>query len=81
MYIISFFPSLSYLRWGRVGEPGQNALKRFGSLDAASKEFCKKFKDKTRNGWEDRDNFKPVPGKYTLIDMGDEEDDAEEMVN
>ena len=45
--------------------------------DAAIADFKKKFKDKTRNNWDDRANFKPSPGKYTLIEMDadDEEDD------
>ena len=65
-------------RWGRVGEPGQNSLKGpFSSLDKAATEFCKKFRDKTKNAWEERDNFTPVPSKYTLIEMDDEEPDEE----
>lgn len=64
-------------RWGRVGEPGQNALKGpFGTPDNAIKDFEKKFKDKTRNSWGDRAAFKAMPGKYTLLEMaGDEEDE------
>uniref|UniRef100_A0A7S0D2V7 Poly [ADP-ribose] polymerase n=1 Tax=Amorphochlora amoebiformis TaxID=1561963 RepID=A0A7S0D2V7_9EUKA len=56
-------------RWGRVGEDG--AMRRFGpfGFDQAEKQFCKKFKDKTRNDWYDRANFKPKTGKYTLIKM------------
>ena len=62
-----------------MGEPGQNAMKGpFTKIDPATKEFEKKFKDKTRNDWSDRANFTPVPGKYTLIDMGDEEEGEEE---
>ena len=65
-------------RWGRVGEPGQNAMKGpFTSQDKAAGEFCKKFRDKTKNAWEERDSFTPVPGKYTLIEMDDEEPDEE----
>ncbi|XP_059151095.1 protein mono-ADP-ribosyltransferase PARP3-like [Physella acuta] len=64
-------------RWGRVGENGQNALK--GPLNDpkdAIKDFEKKFKDKTKNAWSERDNFKPVKGKYTLLEMaGDEDED------
>ena len=68
-----------WTRWGRVGEPGQNAMKGpFGSTDAAAKEFNKKFKDKTRNNWEERHVFTPYQGKYTLIEMGDEEEGEEE---
>lgn len=56
------------------GESGQNAVKRFPSQEAAEKDFCKKFHDKTRNDWEDRAKFKPVTGKYTLIEMGEEDE-------
>ena len=62
------------------GEPGQNAIKGPMDKDGAIKDFVKKFKDKTKNNWDDRLNFKPVPGKYTMIEMddgGDEEDEAE----
>ena len=65
-------------RWGRVGEPGQNAMKGpFGTVEQASQEFCKKFRDKTKNAWEDRQNFTPVPGKYTLIEMDDDDEDEQ----
>ena len=71
-----------FCRWGRVGESGQNALQGpFTDFDDAEKTFSKKYQDKTKNKWADRDNFKPVPGKYTLLEMGDEgeeEDDEEE---
>ncbi|KJE95327.1 poly synthetase 3 [Capsaspora owczarzaki ATCC 30864] len=65
-------------RWGRVGEPGQNALKGFGTgLAAAEKDFCAKYKDKTSNTWDNRANFVPRAGKYTQIEMDYEEDDAD----
>src|SRR5262245_7672968 len=41
----------TWTRWGRVGEPGQNALLGNGSLDDAKKCFKAKFKDKTSNNW------------------------------
>ena len=71
--------SLYYVwtRWGRVGEPGQNALKGPFTLDLAKKEFSKKFADKTKNKWETRDKFTPVPGKYTLLEMDDDSGDEE----
>lgn len=47
------------------------------SKDEAIKDFEKKFKDKTKNSWADRGKFKPVKGKYTLIEMADEDDDDE----
>ncbi|XP_041348360.1 protein mono-ADP-ribosyltransferase PARP3-like [Gigantopelta aegis] len=66
----------SWNRWGRVGEKGSNSLKGpFKDADAAIKDFEKKFKDKTRNSWSERDKFTPMAGKYTLIEMADEEED------
>lgn len=62
-------------RWGRVGEPGQHKLSPMPSLDAAEADFKKKFRDKTKNAWEARDNFVSHPGKYTMIDMADDDGD------
>ena len=65
-------------RWGRVGEAGQHSQKGpFQSEDQAAKEFCKKFKDKTKNAWEERESFVPVKGKYMLLEMDDEEEEDE----
>ncbi|XP_061473900.1 protein mono-ADP-ribosyltransferase PARP3 [Rhineura floridana] len=63
-------------RWGRVGEVGQSKLSTFPSLEAAKKDFEKKFRDKTKNSWADRENFVAHDGKYTLIEVqhGDEEE-------
>ncbi|KAJ1109515.1 hypothetical protein NDU88_006875 [Pleurodeles waltl] len=68
-------------RWGRVGEVGQSKLMPFHSLDAAKKDFEKKFKDKTKNNWADRENFVEHPGKYTMIEVqrGEEEQEAAEV--
>ncbi|KAG7326449.1 hypothetical protein KOW79_009850 [Hemibagrus wyckioides] len=63
-----------WTRWGRVGEAGQNNLAGPSTVDAAIKNFEKKFKDKTKNNWSDRDNFVSHAGKYTLIEVeGDQE--------
>lgn len=70
----------TWTRWGRVGEPGQNKASTFTSLEPAIKEFEKKFKDKTKNNWSDRENFVAHPGKYTLIEV-DGEEDAEVKVS
>ncbi|NWH77249.1 PARP3 polymerase, partial [Piaya cayana] len=56
-------------RWGRVGEGGQSKLARYASLESAKKDFEKKFRDKTKNSWEARENFVAQPGKYTLIEV------------
>ncbi|XP_064633352.1 protein mono-ADP-ribosyltransferase PARP3-like [Lineus longissimus] len=61
-------------RWGRVGESGANAIKGpFTDVNKAIKEFEKKFKDKTKNDWKNRDSFEPVAGKYSLIEMADDD--------
>ncbi|XP_027692821.1 protein mono-ADP-ribosyltransferase PARP3 [Vombatus ursinus] len=62
-------------RWGRVGETGQFKLSFFPSLDEAKRGFEKKFQEKTKNRWADRDNFVAHPGKYTLIEV--QADDGE----
>ena len=36
--------------------------------------------DKTKNKWDDRENFEAKSGKYTLIEMGDDEGPAEEDI-
>ncbi|XP_075403561.1 protein mono-ADP-ribosyltransferase PARP3 isoform X2 [Tenrec ecaudatus] len=66
-------------RWGRVGEVGQSKLSQFPSLEAAKKDFEKKFRDKTKNSWAERDHFVAHPGKYTLIEVQGE-DEAQEAV-
>ena len=56
-------------RWGRVGEERnyQNALRGPMTLEQAKKDFCHKFKDKTKNDWSARTTFETQPGKYTLL--------------
>uniref|UniRef100_A0A8D2NYT2 Poly [ADP-ribose] polymerase n=1 Tax=Zosterops lateralis melanops TaxID=1220523 RepID=A0A8D2NYT2_ZOSLA len=56
-------------RWGRVGEAGQFKLMACASLEAAKKDFEKKFREKTKNSWATRENFIVHPGKYTLIEV------------
>uniref|UniRef100_A0A6P8P0U4 Poly [ADP-ribose] polymerase n=1 Tax=Geotrypetes seraphini TaxID=260995 RepID=A0A6P8P0U4_GEOSA len=67
-------------RWGRVGEVGQSKLSPLASLDAAIKDFEKKFKDKTKNDWKNRDSFVAHPGKYTMIEVQHEDEGSEIMV-
>uniref|UniRef100_A0A8D1P8J5 Poly [ADP-ribose] polymerase n=1 Tax=Sus scrofa TaxID=9823 RepID=A0A8D1P8J5_PIG len=66
-------------RWGRVGEVGQSKLSHFVSLEDAKKDFEKKFRDKTKNSWAEREYFVAHPGKYTLIDV-QREDKVQEAV-
>ena len=53
-------------------------MKSFVRLDEAEKAFKKKFSDKTKNKWDNRDKFVAVPGKYTLIEM--DEDGGDDQV-
>lgn len=41
----------------------------------AIKEFCSKFKSKTGTAWEKRDSIVFKVGKYTPVDMADDDDD------
>jgi poly [ADP-ribose] polymerase len=57
-----------FTRWGRVGESGNQALAGpFGAADA-EKEFKKKFKAKSANAWDARDDFVPKAGKYQIVE-------------
>lgn len=69
-----------WTRWGRVGEIGQSKLNNFPSLEAAKKDFEKKFREKTKNTWADRENFVAHDGKYTLIEVHHEEEEQEVTV-
>jgi len=55
--------SAVFCHWGRVGANGQSSTDSCHSLDAAKALFERKYKDKTRNNWQDRDSFVKVPGK------------------
>jgi len=57
-----------WMRWGRVGYKGQTNFTSFGNdKERAKSTFCKKFSDKTKNDWDDRDSFEKCPGKYDLV--------------
>ncbi|XP_043351646.1 poly [ADP-ribose] polymerase 2 isoform X4 [Dermochelys coriacea] len=59
-----------WMRWGRVGRPGQHMLVSCaGDLAQAKEIFTKKFLDKTKNHWAERGNFQKVLGKYDLLHM------------
>ncbi|OLQ02258.1 Poly [ADP-ribose] polymerase 3 [Symbiodinium microadriaticum] len=55
-------------RWGRVGESGQTKFQSFSDVGKAIKDFEKKFRDKTCNAWENRDDFKKKAGKYIIVE-------------
>ena len=65
-------------RWGRVGEErnAQNALRGPMGLSQAKQDHAQKFKDKTKNEWDRRADFKPAKDKYTLIERDYGQDDA-----
>lgn len=69
---------ICFTRWGRVGEDGKTQQKG-GSKDQAIKEFRSKFKAKTKNDWDNRDNFVKYNNKYELIEMAAEDEEAEMM--
>uniref|UniRef100_A0A915ERF8 Poly [ADP-ribose] polymerase n=1 Tax=Ditylenchus dipsaci TaxID=166011 RepID=A0A915ERF8_9BILA len=57
-----------WFRWGRVGYKGQTSLIPCGSnLQGAIEQFKRKFRDKTSNSFDDRQNFCKVSGKYDMI--------------
>lgn len=68
-----------WMRWGRVGKVGQNSLTACGGdLLKAKDVFKKKFLDKTKNEWDDKDCFEKVPGKYDLVFMDYSSNDKQE---
>ncbi|KAL0371463.1 UNVERIFIED_CONTAM: Poly [ADP-ribose] polymerase 2 [Sesamum angustifolium] len=59
-----------YYRWGRVGVKGQDKLNGpYTSQQAAISEFEKKFYDKTKNHWSNRNEFVSCPKSYTWLEM------------
>jgi len=70
-----------FMRWGRVGYKGQLSLTSFGAdLARAKGQYCQKFRDKTRNEWEDRENFEKVAGKYDLVHMDHNQEEVDNLV-
>ena len=58
-----------------VGANGQSSQLPFTNLDKAKTAFKKKFRDKTRNAWDERGSFTKYAGKYDLVHLsygGDE---------
>ncbi|XP_070793172.1 protein mono-ADP-ribosyltransferase PARP3 isoform X1 [Pituophis catenifer annectens] len=66
-------------RWGRVGEVGQCKLSSCPTLEAAINAFEKKFQEKTKNKWANRENFIAHDGKYTLIEVQHEDKEEQEV--
>lgn len=70
-----------FTRWGRVGEPGQIQCKGPWNRKKAETEFEKKFRAKTMNDWEDRKDFQPHSGKYEIVEMDQDDEDATKVAN
>ena len=68
------------MRWGRVGFTGQNSWKSSATLEEAKKIFAGKFKDKTKNRWEERDVFEKKAGMYDLIAVDHCQQEASSVV-
>jgi len=56
-----------FTRWGRIGENGQYQQTPFGSKEECIKEFCKIFKEKSGNTWENKEHFEKKVKKYQLL--------------
>jgi len=72
-----------WFRWGRVGHINGTMLKAYDhvdDLDDAIHDFSKKFFDKTKNRFDERDEFEHVPGKYDWVqrDYGPEDEIKDE---
>ncbi|XP_055351197.1 protein mono-ADP-ribosyltransferase PARP3-like [Paramacrobiotus metropolitanus] len=69
-----------FTKWGRVGEPGAVQFLGPSDITEAIQAFGKKFHDKTGNKWENRDDFQPKSGKYTLLEMEASDEDTSATV-
>ena len=56
-----------FTNWGRMGTSGQHQLTPFYNLEDCKAEFCKIFKEKTGNDYDNIDNFTHILKKYNLI--------------
>ena len=62
--------------WGRLGDNGRSNLQKCAHAETAIVAFEKKFRDKTKNSWSDRDNFVKKDRSYQLVET-DPDDDGE----
>ncbi|XP_076462850.1 uncharacterized protein LOC143295161 [Babylonia areolata] len=56
-----------FTRWGRIGDTGQFQHTPFTSKEAGVKEFCKIFRAKSGNKWQEVKSFEQKPRKYRLV--------------
>eukprot|EP01132_Coremiostelium_polycephalum_P001539 gene1539-1936_t len=70
-----------FCKWGRIGTSVGGATDHdFPTLEDALVEFKKKFVDKTGNEWDERGNFKKVPGRFFIVDIDDHETETDSGV-
>ncbi|KAK6618637.1 hypothetical protein RUM43_013028 [Polyplax serrata] len=56
--------------WGRIGTTiGGNKCDRYSTLDDCIQLFKESFEEQTGNEWDNRKNFKKVPGKKIMHDV------------
>ena len=69
-----------WTRWGRVGATGQHNLSPCPSEESAQTMFKSKFKDKSGVHYDMKDahDWKPIVGKYTLVDTEEQEGEGGE---
>lgn len=58
-----------FTNWGRVGTGGQYQQTPFFRLDEGQKEFCKIFREKTKNDFDNIENFEKKRRKYNLVKL------------
>lgn len=62
-----------FTKWGRIGTTGQFQSTPFESEEAAIKEFCKIFSNKSGNDWQKvmsgEEEFSKKRGKYLLMNI------------
>lgn len=70
-----------YIRYGRVGEIGTVITKIFSTENDGISGFKTQFQTKTKNKWDNVDNFVRHKGKYYLINICDKIDDDSNSVS
>lgn len=68
-----------FAKWGRIGMESDYLYDKAESREEAEKMFRKKFLEKTFNNWDDRDNFNPVVGGYTMLGVANYDNEEEEI--
>lgn len=65
-----------FTRYGRIGEEGNYNLEPCSNLSSSISKFKSLFRSKTKNNWDDRENFTHYSGKYFITDCGKIKTDA-----